>query len=161
MVLENPSNDSQNGHSGRSGTGYLDQTNRTLVYTPIQVFLATLLGGPFVGIYMLGVNFRAMGKGRVARQLWILGPAIIVIFLVILFSLVWPFGLLRSLPIIFALISLRIVTTRQMSKGEIMASGTHEPASNLQVAAIAFLGLVTSMALLYLGAIATLRFSHH
>ena len=120
------------------------------IFTPNQVFLGSLLGGPFAGIYILGTNFKAMGKDRKARMLWLLGPLLVLSFFVIDFA--WPTLPLQALPVSFALIACWISITRQMNKPEILASTTHESESNWRVAAVAFLGFIASVVLLYLGA---------
>lgn len=132
-------------------------TRKISVYTPNQIFLGTLLGGPFAGVYFLGANFKAMRRDRAARLMWALGPILILVFLAVFALIVWPMVLFRSLPIISALIAHRISYTRQFGQREIRASAVYGAESNWQVVPVALLGLIASLVVLYAGAAAYVR----
>ena len=134
-----------------------DSIRKISVYTPIQIFLGTLLGGPFAGVYFLGANFKAMHRDRAARLMWVLGPVLILVFLVVFVLIVWPMVLFRSLPMMSALIACRISYTRQLSQREIRASTVYGPESNWQVVSVALLGLIASLVVLYAGATTYVR----
>lgn len=56
-------------------------------FTEMHAFLGTLIGGPFMGVYILYHNFKTLGKNDAAKKTVIFGLLLSIIFLVIAFLL--------------------------------------------------------------------------
>jgi len=52
--------------------------DRIRLYTPAQVMVGSFVGGPFAAVYMLWMNFRALGEEAAARRTLIWGAVFVV-----------------------------------------------------------------------------------
>jgi hypothetical protein len=99
------------------------------LFSPHQVFVASFLAGPLVGIYLLKKNFDAMQNRAGSRNVLIYGTIFIVIFiLTIPFS---PEHLPNILiPLAYAVAARLLADRYQMKKEAIAASDSYRFQSN-------------------------------
>lgn len=124
---------------------------RKRIFTPTQIRIAAIVGGPLAATYMLESNFNNLEDSEGSRWTLILGlGAFGLLMLIYVFLPVW-FG--RYLfPAMAAAASGSIAQSQQMTTDAIRESDKHDFEPAWKVAAIAIGGaiitLVTSMALL-------------
>ena len=67
-------------------------------FTSEQIFIGTLLGGPLVGSYLIGRNFKLFGSDQNANISYILGVMLFLGFLI-----AWPYLTIRYSVVVFDL----------------------------------------------------------
>lgn len=117
---------------------------KTRVFSPMQVFAGSFLGGPAAAVYFLWRNFLSLEKGREARLTLLWG---IVFNIAVLGSL--PFLPQRFpnyvIPLAYCLAARVVVETLQFKKDAIASSSRFAFESGWRVAGIGVLFLVATV----------------
>ncbi len=114
---------------------------RRRLYTPTQVTLGALWGGPIAAAYFIRQNFQALKKGPEAGLTQLLGALATVIFLLTLSFLPERFPSLL-IPLVYTAITWGIVMRWQPGKETIANDTQYDFQSNWRVF---FTGLVTQV----------------
>src|SRR5262245_47613773 len=118
------------------------------MYSPMQVFGGTLLGGPLAAVYFLWKNYRSLSNKSAAQETLIKGSCMIaLLFLLVPF---FPEGIPRvspALPMLFAVAASSIASKDQMSKDAIALSEQHTFQSNWRVVCIGIAFFVAALGL--------------
>jgi hypothetical protein len=121
--------------------------DRIKLYSPTQVMVGSFVGGPFASVYMLWMNFRALGEEAQAKWTLIWGAVFVAAVFLILPMLPANFPN-YVLPVIYSL-GARLVAERfHLTKQAIRESGRYIQHSNWNVlgVGIAFLLLFIVLA---------------
>jgi hypothetical protein len=126
----------QNPYSPPRSDIAVPQTGTKPVYSPVQGFLGTFLGGPLAGAYFLRANYLAKGEGKRAMHATIWGLVVTAILLLIL-----PFLPAKTpnyiIPITYSVAVRLIIEKLQFTKAQIAASNHFSFHSNRRVVGIA------------------------
>ena len=122
------------------------------IYTPSQVAMGALLGGPMAAIYFLWANFQALGRARAAGRT--LGWGVFAFAAMVLLMMLAPRGL-PNLLLTLATIVLagQIATHWQMNRHDIARSHRFARASSWRVVGIGLACSLLSMTLAVLFAL--------
>ena len=130
----------------------IEQQN-IMLYSPRQMWIATLFGGPLCGIYMLTANYNRLEKTEYAQNVILIGSIMTVIHLLVALHPVidsFPQPAYQTLP---AAILWGICEKYHISKKDIIEDQRYTFRSNWTAVLVAIIGyavLVTSMYLFYL-----------
>ena len=130
----------------------IEQQN-IMLYSPRQMWIATLFGGPLCGIYMLTANYNRLEKTEYAQNVILIGSIMTVIHLLVALHPVidsLPQPAYQTLP---AAILWGICEKYHISKKDIIEDQRYTFRSNWTAVLVAIIGyavLVTSMYLFYL-----------
>ncbi len=69
-------------HVPQPTTKYKMKNKKPSIYTSTHVIVASFIGGPFVGVYMIGQNFKTLGNKSAAIKTWLIGTSISFLMLV-------------------------------------------------------------------------------
>lgn len=110
----------------------------TKLYSPMQVSLATYLGGPLSAIYFLKVNFDALGKSTFAKRVTFFG-ALITILLIFAIPVISSHLSSSIIPLLYLFPVMFVVHKYQMSKIDISDSKEFSFHSNWRVCGMSIL----------------------
>lgn len=116
------------------------------LYSPMQVSIATYLGGPLAAIYFLKVNFDALGKKEFANKTLFFG-SLIAIVLISVIPIITQYASSSIIPLFYLFPVMYVVHKYQMSKMDIIESKEYEFRSNWTVCGMAILWMVTYLIL--------------
>jgi hypothetical protein len=109
--------------------------DRIRLYSPMQVMVGSFVGGPFAVVYMLWMNFRALGGEPEARRMLIWGAVFVAAVFAILPALPENFPN-YVLPVVYSL-GARLVAERfHLTKQAIKESDRYALQSNWNVLGI-------------------------
>jgi hypothetical protein len=121
------------------------------LYRPLNIYVATLFGGPLVAGYLIAANYKALNESRNVARTWIF--TIIGTVLIIVFAYVIESRSTRNVPgyiisIIYSVIIYNIVNLVQKPKiiNYISAGGQFHPAS--RVLLVTIIGVVITFLIL-------------
>lgn len=127
------------------------------VFSAPKIGVGAYLGGPLVATFMLARNFTALGHARPAKLTWLLGG----LGSVLLFAavMVVPEGILDRVPnmvfpLVYTGIAIAVFKARQQEELDAHLAADGKAASGWRVAAIAVLGLVFTVGLVFAFALA-------
>jgi hypothetical protein len=127
--------------AGRAG-----KLDRVKLYSPMQVMVGSFVGGPFAAVYMLWMNFRALGEEAQANWMLIWGAVFVVAVFAILPMLPENFPN-YVLPVIYSL-GARLVAERfHLTKQAIRESDRYAQQSNWNVLGISIAFLLAFIVL--------------
>ena len=101
-------------------------------YSPMQVKLGTLLGGPFAAMYFIKQNFGMLNEKEAGNTTLIIGGMVFIFLLILSLLLPENFGGLM-IPILVAMVAGVIVEKYQFSKKDIIANKELSFHSNWEV----------------------------
>ena len=117
------------------------------LYTPAQVAVSSLLGGPCAAVFVLWKNFRGLGKSSNATHAIVWGT-----FLALLVFLIVPFLPEKFpnvvVPAAYTGVAMSVNRQYQLSKKEILESERYEIRSNWNVLGISIAFLFATVAVL-------------
>lgn len=70
-----------------SGASYVPVNSRPRAYSYGQIIAATIIGGPFAGVYMMSENFKALNKIKLADKTMQIGIGLSALLLLVLIIL--------------------------------------------------------------------------
>ena len=126
----------------------IEQQN-IMLYSPIQMQVATFLGGPLCGIYMLTANYKRLEKTEYERNVILIGSIMTVL---------WMLGALHALfdnfpqvvyQAIPALMVWGICKKYHISKEDIIEEQRYTFRSNWTVFIVLIIGMVLIVALMF------------
>jgi len=121
--------------------------DKTKVYSPNQVFAASIAGGPGAMVYVLWKNFKALENPDGQKQILVWGAAFLALLLIALPFL--PIGFPNYvLPIAYAVAARFLAQQYQMSKQAIQQSERYEFQSNWNVVGVSVLFLIAAIVVL-------------
>ena len=119
------------------------------LYTPGQVAVSSLLGGPFAAVFVLWKNFQGLGKSSNATHTIVWGT-----FLALFVFLIVPFLPEKFpnfvVPAAYTGVAISVNRQYQLSKKEILESERYEIRSNWNVLGISIAFLFATVAILLL-----------
>src|ERR1700722_7811224 len=127
----------------------------TQIYSPNQILVGSILGGPVTSVVMLERNFVVLGESATAKKTIIWGGILTVGILAAAYIVSTSFpnsSPTPALPIIYALFAKMIAKQYQLSKEAIATSDRYSFRSNLHVVGLSVALLAaTFVALFVLG----------
>jgi uncharacterized membrane protein len=121
--------------------------NKIRLYTPVQVAVSSLLGGPCAAVFVLWKNFQGLGNSSNATRTIVWGA-----FLALLVFLIIPFLPEKfpnfAIPAAYTGLAVSVNRQYQLSKKDILESEQHEIRSNWNVFGVSIGFLVATMAVL-------------
>lgn len=122
------------------------------VYLRKDIRLATFLGGPFVGAYLMTANFKALGTPEKAKKAWLMSALVFVVMLILLFAITIIQGGKKSsppifIPILYATLISLIIRDYQGEDIELYLDRGGKAHGLLRVIVIALLGAVLTFIL--------------
>jgi hypothetical protein len=118
------------------------------LYTPLQVRLASFIGGPFAAIYTLHSNFKRIGLAREGRLTLYWGGAFVLVLLAALPFLPDKFPNL-VIPLAYSFAAGGIAASRQPSKETILASPEYVRCSGWNVTLVCVVSLIAFCAIMF------------
>jgi len=118
------------------------------MYSPLQVYIGSFLGGPIFTVFSLRKNFLAMTDHERALKTLVLGAFLCFVFLVLIPFIPESFPNL-ILPILYSLLGKFLVERFQLNKAEINASSEYRFESNWKVFALGILLLLVFLAITF------------
>lgn len=119
------------------------------VYSPVQIWMGTFIGGPFAAMYFLKSNFDILGKPLLSKITIQIGLAASILLLLVLPFLPENFPN-NIIPIIYFVPVVMVVKQHQLTKKEISESPEYDFHSSWQVFGIS-LGLMLVFFLIAMG----------
>ena len=116
------------------------------IYSPVQVAVSSLLGGPCAAVFVIWKNFQGFGNSTGARQTIIWGTLLALLIFAIVPFLPEKFPN-YGIPLGYTAVAMSIVRQHQWSKKAILESGTYEVRSNWNVLGITIGFLFVSAAI--------------
>ena len=125
------------------------EQQKIMLYSPIQMQVATFLGGPLCGIYMLTANYKRLEKTEYERNVILIGS---------IMTLLWMLGALHPLfdnfpqvvyQAIPALMVWGICKKYHISKEDIIEEQRYTFRSNWTVFIVLIIGMVLIVALMF------------
>lgn len=122
--------------------------NELKMYSPNQVFLGSILGGPLAMLYFLWANFKTLGKSKEAKYTVIYG-AVFALALILFLRFV-PEQIPGAIAqCTYSFVALIMVDTLQMNRDEVRAADNYSFQSNWRVLACAVGLYLTWLAIIY------------
>jgi hypothetical protein len=118
----------------------------TKLYSPMQVSLATYLGGPLSAIYFLKVNFDARGESTFSKRVTFFG-SLFTIMLIVAIPVISPHLSSSIIPLLYLFPVMFVVHKYQLSKQEISDSKEFSFHSNWRVCGLSILWMLAYLIL--------------
>ena len=121
--------------------------HKTKMYSPVQVAVSSLLGGPCAAVFVLWKNFQGLDNSSGATHTIVWGTVLVLlVFLTIPFL---PEKFPNSpIPIAYTAVAVSVARKYQLSKKEILESERYEIRSNWNVLGISIAFLFATVAIL-------------
>lgn len=117
------------------------------VFSPRQIYVGALLGGPLAGIYFIKKNFDSMANPKGSSLSLLLGACCVIAISVLVFVLPEDFPNML-LPILYSGLAAGIAWHFQVSKEEEEVNEQYNFISNWSVAKVSLVSIITYLALM-------------
>jgi len=122
--------------------------NELKMYSPNQVLIGSLFGGPLAMLFFLWENFKTLGKSNEAKFTVIYG--IVFVIALITFPQFLPQQILGIIiQVVYSLCALQVVNSMQMSKDDIEDTANYSFQSNWRVLAYCIFLYIMWFAIIY------------
>ena len=121
---------------------------RVPLYTPLQVRLASFLGGPFAAVYALHYNFVCLKKDRERKLTLIWGATFIVALLATIHFLPEKFPN-SFIPLAYTIAAGEIAAKKQLTKEAIVNSENFVRVSGWRVALVSVIAFIAFLAVIF------------
>ncbi len=113
-------------------------------FSPKQIYIGTLIGGPLAGIYYLSENFNHIEKANLASVCKLVGAIFTLLIFWIAFRIPDEFPN-AIVPIVYSAVAAAIAWQWQVKKEEVEAAESYGFQSNWKVAGVSLVSLVITL----------------
>jgi len=110
-------------------------------YSPLQIALGSLWGGPLAAVYFLRKNYLALGKTESAQKTVVIGSLLILALIALLAYLPENFPSM-IIPFVYCAAAAKVAMSTQLEKADIAKADEFEFASNWGVFGLGIVSLV-------------------